>query len=135
MYRYLDRDLAALDETEQMLVRAMRDWVVARQRGRCPTDSVLMRFLSHRLIGGLEPFHQVMTLLSARGLQRLEIGCPCTSTVTEGEAILLSVMRSKMQDSAAWAEQVAGLLPDRGRQIAADALGELSAALALAGLA
>ena len=74
MYRYLDRDLAQLSEGETLLLRATRDWSVAAHRRICPVDAVTMRFLAHRFIGGLEPFNEVLDVLSRHGLERLCAG-------------------------------------------------------------
>jgi hypothetical protein len=89
MYRYVDREISGVGEAERLLVLAMRDWVAAASRGRCPVDAIMPRMLAHRLIGGLEPFHFVMATLARHGRARFEFGCPCHRSVTEGEAVLL----------------------------------------------
>jgi len=89
MYRYVDREIATVGEAERLLVLAMRDWVAAASRGRCPVDAIMPRMLAHRLVGGLEPFHFIMATLARHGRTRFEFGCPCHRSVTEGEAVLL----------------------------------------------
>ena len=89
MYQYVDRPLAVLDRRERLLLLAMRDWVFAAKRGRCPVEAVSLRFVSHRVVGGIEPFHATMAIIARHGRERLVLSCPCTPCIGEGEAILL----------------------------------------------
>lgn len=132
MYLYVDRELSKLDQIEQMLVRSMRDWAVARQRRRCPVDAVFLRFLSHRLIGAVEPFHRFMTLVSGHGRRRIELACPCTSNVSEGEAILLSLMMRGSHSSPVGTSDISALLTPDHQADAAGALAELTSAVVIA---
>ena len=92
-------------------------------------------FLSHRFVGGLEPFHEALHLLSRHGRQRLELGCPCHPTVTEGEAILLALIFPADGLAANTGPQLAALARCEHRPRLAERLGELRAALAGSGLA
>lgn len=133
MYRYVDRAVADLDEPERLLILAMRDWVAAASRGRCPVDAVMPRMLAHRLIGGLEPFHFIMATLASHGRSRFQFACPCHQTISEGEAILLSVFLPG-RDGSGTQRGFGWLVEARHAERMADAFDAVRSALALAGM-
>lgn len=135
MYRFLDREIESLSEGERLILRALRDWSVARHLDRCPVDAVTLRFLSHRLIGGLEPFHAILELLARHGRQRIEIGCPCHRQVTEGEAMLLALFFPGCSASTMHDRRIAALVPSRQVGPFAGHLTELRAAMLVSGMA
>ena len=132
MYRYLDRAITELSDGEQMVLRALRDWSVAVHRQRCPVDAVTLRFLSHRFIGGLEPFNEVLFLLSRHGRHRLELGCPCHPMITEGEAMLMALFFPERTDLR---PQVAALAHPGHVARICERIGELRAAMLVSGIA
>ncbi len=133
MYRYIDREIATLNRRERVLLLAMRDWIVAARRGRCPVEAISLRFVSHRVVGGIEPFHAVMTTLARFGRQRLVLCCPCTPRVAEDEAILLAALVGTGA-IAGRRRDLAHLVKDRGHAGLQQQVADLDAALLLAGL-
>jgi hypothetical protein len=133
MYRYVDREITALGETERLLVLAMRDWVAAASRGRCPVDAVMPRMLAHRLIGGLEPFHFIMATLARHGRTRFEFACPCHKTISEGEAVLLGAFLPRSHRDGP-PRRFGWLVEAAHAERVGEAFGALRSALALAGL-
>ncbi len=129
MYRYIDRPVASAGEAPRLLVLAMRDWVAAASRRRCPVDAIMPRLLAHRLIGALEPFHFIMGTLAVHGRSRLCFGCPCQQTVSEGEAVLLAAFLDG--STGAHYDWLVG--PGHCARLA-EAVGAVRSALALAGL-
>ncbi len=131
VYLYVDRTVAHLSEGERMLILAMRDWVAAASRGRCPVDAITPRMLAHRLVGALEPFHFLMATLARHGRSRFEFGCPCHGVVSEGEAVLLGALLADPVPGRAGP----GWLVE-GPYVArvGEAIAALRAALALAGM-
>lgn len=135
MYRFLDRPVASLAEAETLVLRALRDWTLALHRGRCPVDAVTLRFLSHRCLGGIEPFHDVMSLLGRYGRTRFELACPCSPQVTESEAILLALFLPCGGASADTSRQIAALACPRQHGRIAEGLAGFRSALTVAGFA
>ncbi len=135
MYRFLDRPVTALADREVLVLRALRDWTLALHRGRCPVDAVTLRFLSHRCVGGIEPFHDVMTLLGKFGRQRFEMACPCSPRVTESEAMLMALFIPSGGASADSRCQLAVLACPRQHGRIAEGLSSFRSALTLAGFA
>ncbi|QYU69043.1 hypothetical protein J4558_02555 [Leptolyngbya sp. 15MV] len=123
--------MARLGEGERMLILAMRDWVAAASRGRCPVDAITPRMLAHRLVGALEPFHFLMATLARHGRSRFEFGCPCHGVVSEGEAVLLGALLADPVPGRAGP----GWLVERPYVArVGEAIAALRAALALAGM-
>ena len=135
MYRFLDRPVSALAERETLVLRALRDWTLALHRGRCPVDAVTLRFLSHRCVGGIEPFHDVMTLLGKHGRTRFELACPCSHRVTESEAMLLALFLPPGGLAGDSSRQLAALACPRQHGRIAEGLASFRSALTLSGFA
>lgn len=135
MYRFLDRPVSALAERELLVLRALRDWTLALHRGRCPVDAVTLRFLSHRCLGGIEPFHDVMCLLGKYGRTRFEMACPCSPRVSESEAMLLALFLPPGGASADSGRQLAVLACPRQHGRIAEGLAAFRSALTLSGFA
>lgn len=135
MYRYLDRPLTNLSDGERVLVWAMRRWLDARRAGECPAQSIGAVFSTRQVLAGLAPFQQVMTLLDRQGRQTLVFAPLRCRRVSEGEAVLLTLVGGVLATGPTRTHATATLLvsPDHVNGVV-DALARLACAFAEAGL-
>lgn len=91
MYRYLDRNVATLEEADGFLISAMRSWVGATQTGRCDCRQLHNAFRGRGMEDALQDFGILMATLNHEGLGRLRFGARCEARVTDDEARLLSL--------------------------------------------
>lgn len=91
MYRYLDRQVATLDEQDRFLIAAMRNWVGAAQTGRCDCRQLQHAFRARGMEDALQDFGILMATLNHEGVARLRFGARCEAGVTDDEARLLSL--------------------------------------------
>lgn len=91
MYRYLDRPVAALEESDRFLLSSMRTWVGAAQTGRCDCRQLQDTFRGRGMEDALQDFGILMATLNHEGLGRLRFGARCETRVTDDEARLLSL--------------------------------------------
>ncbi|MBU0554866.1 MAG: hypothetical protein KKD64_06230 [Alphaproteobacteria bacterium] len=99
MYAFLDQPVIMLSRGGQMMVWAMRHWTRAVGAGRCPCGDVGPGFLKAKLMPGFPHFHMMMALLNRHALDKLafaDIDCP---RISDGEALLLSLIRMAGEDS------------------------------------
>ena len=94
MYDFIDRPVTSLDHGGRFLVWSMRSWVKAMGERKCPATAIGGAFARWRLIRGLQPFLNLMTLFNRNGLETFHFcQLPCNH-VSEHEAIILSLVRS-----------------------------------------
>ena len=110
MYRYLDRDVAELDPPPAFLISAMRAWVGAATRGRCPR-AALHPLFDQRGVEGVPPdFGIVMAALAADGLSNLHFAPDGWKLVRDDEAILLGLFAAGVSPDPAAAYRIAATL-------------------------
>lgn len=98
MYDFVDRPVANLDHGSRFLVWSMRRWVSALGESKCPAAAVAPAFAQWKMIAGLQPFHWIMLMFNAKGLETFRFhALPC-HRVSEHEAIILSLICS-LRDS------------------------------------
>lgn len=93
MYQYLDRPIGSLDEAGRFLVWSMRGWTQSMAERRCPPSVLAAAFDRSSLPEALPHFHMAMMTLNRDGLEKLGFGQLDCPHVSEGEAILLSLLR------------------------------------------
>lgn len=91
MYRYLDRAVGQLDPGERLLVWSMRNWVLARSRGRCPCTALGPAFLTWGIGELLSDFNTTMLVLNGESQASLCFGAVCCREVSDDEARLLTL--------------------------------------------
>lgn len=91
MYEFVDRRVTDLGGGGQLLICAMRIWVMATAQTQCPTARLAPAFVRHRIIGTLPLFNKAMTILNRDGLAHFSFGRLCCPLVSEDEAILLAM--------------------------------------------
>ncbi|GGD63130.1 hypothetical protein [Croceicoccus mobilis] len=130
MYRFLDRPLSEIDAGGQLLVKAMRGWVMAVAERKCPADAITPMFLDKRLVGAIGPFHRALMAMAVHAKLQLGFARACCPCVAEGEALMLAML-SNRQDRDANASRLVG---EVHAPALVQSLAELDAALAVAGL-
>ena len=93
MYAFVDRPVESLCNGGRFLLWAMRAWVSAAERGRCPPQMLHRGFAAMNAADALPDFHAAMTLLGGDAVETLVLApLPCVQ-ISEDEAILLGLWR------------------------------------------
>ncbi len=136
MYEFVDRPVTTLDDGGRFLVWSMRSWVCACNNDKCPAHTIGPAFARWKMIGGLQPFHQAMLILSHNALEKLQFCNLKCNHVSEHEAILLSLVCTVGTGDVLAARETLALILDE--DWIGDCLGaftELATALDGAGIA
>jgi hypothetical protein len=110
MYDFLDRPVARLDPGGRMLTWAMRHWVEALGEGRCPAGRLGPTFVKWRVLPALPHFHIAMMILARDGLETLPFARRNCGRVSDGEALILSLVRTAHTAPAAQVEAILALV-------------------------
>jgi len=112
LYQYIDHPLDGLAERERFLVWAMRIWVMSRHQARCSVRAVEPLFREREAEGALGAFHCLMSVLARHVSTPLHFCAPCRPAVSEGEALLLTLIgaagRATPEDLALRCEALIG---------------------------
>jgi hypothetical protein len=93
MYAFVDRPVESLCNSGRFLLWAMRGWVSAAERGRCPPQMLHRGFAAVNAADALPDFHVAMALLGGDAVETLVLApLPCLQ-ISEDEAILLGLWR------------------------------------------
>ena len=93
MYAFVDRPVESLNNGGRFLLWAMRGWVQAAERGRCPPQALHGGFAAVDARSALPDFHVAMALLGSDAVETMLLApMPCTQ-ISEHEAILLGLWR------------------------------------------
>lgn len=95
MYRYMERELAQLDDAERFITDNTRRWVAAVMKRECPARAIEQGFLAAGMIGGMGAFHRILMLLNQHA--RMPMGyanqhCP---RLAEGESLVLTLVSDR----------------------------------------
>jgi hypothetical protein len=93
MYDFLDRPVGTLDEGSRFLVWSMRGWTQSVAERRCPPSVLAAGFARSDLDAMLPHFHMAMMALNRDGREKIGVGEMGCSIVSEGEAVMLSLVR------------------------------------------
>ncbi|WP_156363702.1 hypothetical protein [Sphingomonas sp. Leaf357] len=110
MYRYLERDVAELDPPAAFLIAAMRVWVGAATRARCPRAALRPLFDRHGVADVLPDFGIVMAALATDGLANLHFAPDGWKIVRDDEAILLGLFDAAVSPDPAAVYRIAAAL-------------------------
>jgi len=110
MYAFVDRPLKSLDRGGRLLVWAMRHWTKAAAAGRCPCSDVGPAFHKANLMSGFPHFHMMMALLNRHAVEKLPFGDIDCARTSEGEALLLSLIRTAGNDTSERLADTAALI-------------------------
>jgi len=112
MYAFVDRPVESLRNSGRFLLWAMRGWVGAAERGRCPPQQLHRGFAVVNAAGALPDFHVAMALLGGDTVRTLLLApMPCLQ-ISEDEAILLGLWRDISLGDAANAHATLALLAE-----------------------
>ena len=93
MYAFVDRPVESLCNSGRFLLWAMRGWVAAAARGRCPPQTLHRGFAAVNAAGALPDFHVAMALIGGDAVKTIALApMPCLQ-ISEDEAILLGLWR------------------------------------------
>ena len=93
MYAFVDRPVESLCNSGRFLLWAMRAWVSAAERGRCPPQMLHRGFAAVNAAEALPDFHIAMALFGGDAVETLILApMPCLQ-ISEDEAILLGLWR------------------------------------------
>src|SRR3546814_8018631 len=93
MYAFVDRPVESLCNGGRFLLWAMRAWVSAAERGRCPPQMLHRGFAAVNAAGALPDFHIAMALLGGEGVETLVLApMPCLQRSEEHTSELQSLM-------------------------------------------
>ena len=93
MYAFVDRPVESLCNSGRFLLWAMRGWVAAAARGRCPPQTLHRGFAAVNAAGALPDFYVAMALIGGDAVKTLALTpMPCLQ-ISEDEAILLGLWR------------------------------------------
>ncbi|MCE7796920.1 hypothetical protein LWE61_10150 [Sphingobium sufflavum] len=92
MYDYVDRPVTALDHGGRFLVWTLRNWVRALADGYCPAAAVGPAFAKWDMMAAFPPFHRMLSILNAHGLDTIAVAPVECRHVAEHEAVLLSLI-------------------------------------------
>lgn len=129
MYDLVDRPVCDLNPGAKLLVWAMRAWLLASRRQQCPAHVVAPAFARWHIADGLQPFRRTMVILDNFALERIEFNPLTCRSVSEHEAVLISLVRLLCAGERVAARDVVSRLVDADH--AGDCLAALSG-LALA---
>lgn len=110
MYRFLDQQLAALDEHFQFLVGAMRQWTVAVRRGRCACAALAPGFAWRGIASALPDFTAAMAAVDREGERWLRFGAMTSPVVSEDEAAMLALFAAAIDGDALATRRIAATL-------------------------
>ncbi len=112
MYAFVDRPVESLCNGGRFLLWAMRGWVSAAERGRCPPRMLHRGFAAVNAAGALPDFHVAMALVGSDAVETLLLApMPCLQ-ISEDEAILLGLWRDFSLGNAANARTALALLAE-----------------------
>ncbi|HJS09971.1 hypothetical protein [Sphingopyxis sp.] len=112
MYAFVDRRVDSLCNSGRFLLWAMRGWVHAAGRGRCPPRMLHRGFAAVDAAGALPDFHVAMALLAGDAARTLLLApLPCLQ-ISEDEAILLGLWRDFSLESVANAHATLAFLAE-----------------------
>ena len=129
MYAYVDRPVASLAPDRLFLVRAMRVWVLAAHRGRCPCHTLAAWFADADMVDAMPHFRMMMAALHRDARERLVFGMPDRPAVTEDEAVLLALVAQHGEGRTS-RDAVAALVKPDAAAILSRALSGVAAELA-----
>lgn len=107
MYDYIDRPIAQLDPHGRLMISAMRQWVRARELGRCGCNAINAVFTQGGVVEALPEFHMMMAVLNGDGVRRFVLGCICDPLVIDDEAVLLALVHAAASGQVAIVEESA----------------------------
>lgn len=110
MYHFIDQSPDRLTGGSHFLLWAMRSWVIAVVRERCPAASLVGAFSCKSMRETLSDFHELMFTLNHRGQRRMAFGDRGYGTITEIEAIFLSLWVDVAEGQQERARKVLDLL-------------------------
>jgi hypothetical protein len=110
MYAFLDQPVIMLSRGGQMMVWAMRHWTRAVGAGRCPCGDVGPAFLKAKLMPGFPHFHMMMALLNRHALDKLPFGDIDCPRISDGEALLLSLIHLAGEEASDRVAEAAALV-------------------------
>jgi hypothetical protein len=112
MYAFVDRPVKSLFNSGRFLLWAMRAWVHAAERERCPPQVLHRGFAAVDAASALPDFHIAMALLAGDAVETLLLApMPCLQ-ISEDEAILLGLWRDFSLGNAANAHATLALLAE-----------------------
>ncbi|HWV59165.1 MAG TPA: hypothetical protein VN034_00810 [Sphingopyxis sp.] len=112
MYAFVDRPVESLCNSGRFLLWAMRGWVSAAERGRCPPQMLHRGFTAVTAADALPDFHVAMALLGGDAVETLVLApLPCLQ-ISEDEAILLGLWRDISLGNVANAHATLALLAE-----------------------
>ena len=112
MYAFVDRPVESLCNSGRFLLWAMRAWVSAAERGRCPPQMLHRGFSAVNAARALPDFHVAMALLGGDAVETLVLApMPCLQ-ISEDEAILLGLWRDISLESTTNAHATLALLAE-----------------------
>lgn len=93
MYSLIDQSTERLCRGSHFLLWAMRGWIYAMEKQKCPPAALGPGFSCAGLLTALPHFNQVMGLLNRNSLENVAVApMPC-QRITEDEAIILALWR------------------------------------------
>ena len=123
MYAFVDRPVESLSNGGRFLLWAMRGWVQAAERGRCPPQALHLGFAAVDARNVLPDFHVAMALLGSDAVEALLLAPMSCTQISEHEAILLGLWRDFSLESHANARATLALLAE------ADSVGPIARAM------
>jgi hypothetical protein len=112
MYAFIDRPVESLCNGGRFLLWAMRGWIHAAERGRCPPQVLHRGFTALDATSALPDFHVAMALFASDAARTLLLApLPCLQ-ISEDEAILLGLWRDFSLGSSANACATLALLAE-----------------------
>lgn len=115
MYRYLDQKIAELSRGERLLVWSVRRWFNRRQLKQCPVEPIGAMFAAHHILPALVPFQRLMTLVETHLRLPLSFVPAHPKRVSEGEAIIISMIANIFRQSPTQSGVTASLIVTCGQ--------------------
>ena len=91
MYEFVDRPVSSLNKGCRFLLWSMRSWTLVAKHRECPGQTLAPAFAQWKMIGGLQPFLRLMITLNQHSLEKIQFCTLQCNSVSEHEAILLSL--------------------------------------------
>jgi len=129
MYDFVDRPITSLDPGGRFLIWTLRSWVKALAEGRCPAAAIGPAFAKWRMMTAFPPFHRMLTVLNAHGLQSFRVAPVGCRSVAEDEAVFLSLVNELGQAKPRMVRDTLALLVQEAH------VGSMLAALSVLGAA
>lgn len=98
MYDYLDQPVGMLNPGSRFVLNAMRVWVNAVRQRLCPPRALMAAIPQPELFPAVGDLHRTMLTLHHFGCSSMPFGALDFPTVTEGEAIMLTLWASISAD-------------------------------------